>query len=76
MLRGIVLEIYFDSADEPAVLCPLPDFFGDGCNGKGIEFASRFVEKVPVAWNAYCPMPFRQSAKVIFRNDTDLKTTA
>jgi hypothetical protein len=34
------------------------------------------VEKVPVAWNAYCPMPFRQSAKVIFRNDTDLKTTA
>ena len=76
LLRGIVLEIYFDGAEDPAVLCPLPDFFGDGCNGKSIEFASRFVEKVPVAWNAYFPMPFKKSASVIFRNDTDLKTTA
>jgi len=76
LLRGVVLEIYFDGAEEPAVLCPLPDFFGDGCNGKAIEFASRFVEKVPVAWNAYFPMPFKQSARVNFRNDTDLKTTA
>ena len=76
LLRGIVLEIWFDGAEEPAVLCPLPDFFGDGCNGKGTEFASRFVEKVPIAWNAYFPMPFKQSARVVFRNDTDLKTTA
>lgn len=76
LLRGIVLEIYFDGADEPAVLCPLPDFFGDGCNGRSVEFASRFVEKVPFAWNAYFPMPFKQFAKVVFRNDTDLKTTA
>jgi hypothetical protein len=76
LLRGIVLEIRFDGAEEPAVLCPLPDFFGDGCNGKGIEFASRFVEKVSVAWNAYFPMPFKKSARVIFQNDTDLKTTA
>lgn len=76
LLRGVVLEIYFDGADEPAVLCPLPDFFGDGCNGRSMEFASRYVEKVPIAWNAYFPMPFKRSARVIFRNDTDLKTTA
>ncbi|HNQ87993.1 MAG TPA: DUF2961 domain-containing protein [Verrucomicrobiota bacterium] len=31
--RGIVLEITFDDASEPAVLCPLADFFGDGYNG-------------------------------------------
>jgi hypothetical protein len=76
LLRGIVLEIYFDDAPEPAVLCPLPDFYGDGCNGKSVEFASRFVEKVPVAWNAYFPMPFQKSARVIFRNDTDVNTMA
>ncbi|MBI5384980.1 MAG: DUF2961 domain-containing protein [Verrucomicrobia bacterium] len=76
LLRGIVVEIYFDDASEPAVLCPLPDFFGDGANGKSVEFASRFVEKVPVAWNAYFPMPFKTSAKVIFRNDTDVNTMA
>ncbi len=75
LLRGIVLEIYFDGAEQPAVLCPLPDFFGDGCNGRSLEFASRFVEKVPVAWNAYFPMPFRTSARVIVRNDTDVDAT-
>ena len=74
LLRGIVLEIAFDGAPEPAVLCPLPDFFCDGLNGKSAEFASRYVEKVPYAWNAYFPMPFRKSAKVTFRNDTDVDT--
>mgnify|MGYP001404459432 FL=1 len=40
MARGIVLEIRFDDAAEPAVCCPLADFFGDGCNGKEIGRAS------------------------------------
>ena len=76
LLRGIVLEITFDGAEEPAVLCPVPDFFGDGCNSRSVEFASRFFEKVPVAWNSYFPMPFRTSAKVVFRNDTDVNAVA
>ena len=28
--RGVVLEVWFDDAELPAVLCPLADFFGDG----------------------------------------------
>lgn len=76
LLRGIVLEIRFDGEDEPAVSCPLPDFFGDGLNGRSEPFASRFVEKVPFAWNAYFPMPFARSARVTFRNDTDVDTWA
>ena len=76
LLRGIVLEITFDGAPEPAVRCPLPDFFGDGLNGKSEYFASRYVEKVPIAYNAYFPMPFKESAKVVFRNDTDVDTMA
>ena len=71
--RGIVLEIYFDEAPEPAVMCPVADFFGDGCNGRGMDFASRFVEVVPAAYNAYFPMPFKTAAKVRLRNDTDAK---
>jgi hypothetical protein len=65
-----------DDAPEPAVLCPLPDFFGDGANGKSAHFASSFVEKVPEAWNAYFPMPFAKSARVVIRNDTDVDTAA
>ncbi|HNR99866.1 MAG TPA: DUF2961 domain-containing protein [Planctomycetota bacterium] len=76
LMRGLVLQIRFDGAAEPAVLCPLPDFFCDGLNGRSAEFAARYVEKVPVALNAYFPMPFKEAAEVVIRNDTDVKATA
>lgn len=69
--RGVVLEIYFDGAKSPAVMCPLADFFGDGCNGESMDFSSRFIECAPWSYNCYIPMPFKESARVILRNDTD-----
>ncbi len=69
--RGIVLEIYFDGAEQPAVACPLADFFGDGCNGKSMYFSTPLIECAPWSYNCYVPMPFAQRAKVILRNDTD-----
>ena len=68
--RGIVLIIYFDDATEPAVACPLADFFGDGSNGYSMDFSSNLIECAPGSYNAYIPMPFKKSAKVILRNDT------
>lgn len=68
--RGIVLEIWFDDAEEPAVLCPLGDFFGDGCNGNSMYFSSLFIECAPWSYNCYIPMPFKSRARVILRNDT------
>ncbi|MHB8955065.1 MAG: DUF2961 domain-containing protein [Pirellulaceae bacterium] len=69
--RGIVLEIYFDNAEEPAVACPLADFFGDGCNGKSMYFSTPWIECAPWSYNCYFPMPFAKHARVILRNDTD-----
>ena len=75
--RGIVLEIWFDDAKEPAVHSPLADFFGDGCNGKGEPFSSLLVECPPGnragagSYNCYIPMPFKTRARVMLRNDTD-----
>lgn len=69
--RGIVLEIWFDDAKEPAVMCPLADFFGDGCNGESMEFSSLFIECAPWSYNCYIPMPFKSRARVYLRNDTD-----
>lgn len=68
--RGVVLEIWFDDSPSPAVLCPLADFFGDGCNGKSMDFTSLFIECAPWCYNCYIPMPFERSARVILRNDT------
>jgi len=69
--RGVVLEIWFDDAQEPAVLCPLADFFGDGCNGSAMYFSSRLIECAPWSYNCYFPMPFAKRARVVLRNDTD-----
>ena len=69
--RGVVLEITFDGAKTPAVMCPLADFFGDGCGGDSMHFSSRFIECAPWSYNAYFPMPFETSACVVLRNDTD-----
>ena len=69
--RGVVLEIYFDGAETPAVMCPLADFFGDGCGGKSMNFSSKFIECAPWSYNCYFPMPFKESARVVLRNDTD-----
>lgn len=69
--RGIVIEIYFDGEEEPAVRSPLADFFGDGCNGQSTYFSAQLIECAPWSYNAYIPMPFKESAKVILRNDTE-----
>jgi len=69
--RGVVIEIWFDDANVPAVMCPLSDFFGDGCNGNSMYFTSNLVECAPWSYNCYFPMPFKSRAKVILRNDSD-----
>jgi len=69
--RGIVLEIWFDDAKQPAVACPVADFFGDGCNGGAMDFSSKLIECAPWSYNCYFPMPFASRARVILRNDTD-----
>jgi len=73
--RGIVLEIWFDDASEPAVMSPLADFFGDGCNGESMYFTSLFIECAPWSYNCYIPMPFKSRARVYLRNDTDESAT-
>lgn len=73
--RGVVLEIWFDDAAEPAVQCPLADFFGDGCNGQSEYFTSLFIECAPWSYNCYIPMPFKSRARVYLRNDTDKDLT-
>lgn len=69
--RGIVLEIWFDDASTPAVLSPLADFFGDGCNGRSADFGANLIECAPWSYNCYFVMPFRTRARVLLRNDTD-----
>jgi hypothetical protein len=69
LARSVVLEIFFDDAQPPAVSVPLGDFFADG-TGRATYFTTPFVEKTPDAYNCYIPMPFKKSARVTLRNDS------
>jgi hypothetical protein len=73
--RGIVLQIWFDDAEQPAVLSPLGDFFGDGCIGGSMYFSTPLIECAPWSYNCYFPMPFEKRARVILRNDTERDTS-
>jgi len=68
--RGLILEIYYNNQEVPAVRCPLADFFADGCNGKAKHFSALFIEKLPESYNCYFPMPFEKSIRITLRNET------
>src|SRR5260370_41631530 len=57
-LRELVLRVYWDGADKPAVECPLGDFYGLGF-GKYVEYKSAPIAIGGIkALNFYWPMPF------------------
>jgi hypothetical protein len=69
--RGIVMEIWFDGEASPAVMSPLADFFGDGANGRSMDFSAGLLECAPWSYNSYFAMPFKTRARVCLRNDTE-----
>ncbi|MGW1453378.1 glycoside hydrolase family 172 protein [Salegentibacter agarivorans] len=75
MLRSLVIEMYWDNAEKPAVTVPIGDFFGIGL-GERVAFESTFFsDPEERSFNCYIPMPFKTSAKIIVRNESakDLK---
>jgi hypothetical protein len=69
--RSMVLRIYWDGEDEPAVESPIGDFFAVG------HGLLRTVNSMPVAvgsdgraLNCYWPMPFTKGARITISNDS------
>jgi hypothetical protein len=69
VLRNLVLRIYWDGSEHPAVEAPLGDFF---CNG----FAERaLVTSIPIVvaptggMNSYFAMPFRKQARIVIDSE-------
>jgi hypothetical protein len=71
MLRGMILEAWWDQADEPAIRAPLGEFFGQMC-GQMVKFESVFFS-APEARSFCCilPMPFRTGMRLRLTNTTD-----
>ncbi len=67
--RSVVMRVYWDGEKEPSVSVPLVDFFCDP-NGTMEEIDTVLVDKKR-GWNAYFPMPFRKSARIVLYCDDE-----
>lgn len=66
----IVLRIYWDGADAPAVEAPVGDFFGCGF-GERKEVRSNMVQVIGGdSYNCFWPMAFYDSARITLTNES------
>ena len=76
VLRDVVIRMYWDDCDIPAVEAPIGDFF---CNGFGERCD---VNSLPIVvcptggFNSYFQMPFRKKAKITITNQHPKDITA
>jgi hypothetical protein len=67
-MRAFVLEVFYDGRAEPSISVPLLDFFGCPL-GRPVPLASMLaVVAEGRGFNAYFPMPFRESMRVELSN--------
>ena len=72
-LRALILEVFYDGADEPSISVPLVDFFGVP-HGRPVDYESAFTSILEGrGFNAYLPMPFRERIRVELWNSAPVR---
>jgi len=68
VMRGLHFDVFYDGSTEPSVSVPCLDFFGLP-HGRPVAYASALTSaQEGRGFNAYFPMPFRQSVRVELTN--------
>ncbi len=65
--RNIILRAYWDGSNEPAIWCPVGDFFGRACGDK--PYASLPLGMTDDGDYSFWRMPFRKAAKITLTNE-------
>jgi len=74
ILKTLLLRLYWDGAEQPAVAAPVGDFFGAGLC-EVASFASRYFGTSSGGFFCKWPMPFRKGFRVELENmDPELDT--
>ena len=76
LVRELVVKMYWDDEKQPSVECPMVDFF---CDPAGLrEQVNTPLLNKRRGFNAYFPMPFRKSARVVldYQGDENLATSS
>jgi hypothetical protein len=71
MLRSLVLKIYWDKEEKPAVSVPFGDFFGIGLGKTAVYENALFANPEGRSFNCFVQMPFKTAAKVELVNESD-----
>ena len=71
MLRGLVINMYWDGETKPAVSAPFGDFFGVGVGKTAVFDNALFANPEGRSFNSFVQMPFKESAKIEITNETD-----
>ncbi len=71
MLRSLWIDMFWDGASTPAVSVPLGDFFGVALGHKVTFENALFSDPEGRSFNCVIPMPYRRSAQVVIRNESD-----
>lgn len=67
MFKALVLRIYWDGSETPAVEAPVGDFFGDGqCEFSC--FTSQFIGSSSGGFFSYWPMPYAKGFRIEIEN--------
>ncbi|MEZ3434119.1 MAG: DUF2961 domain-containing protein [Lachnospiraceae bacterium] len=67
-LRGVLIEMYWDGADTPAVRAPIGDFFCHGIGRMSVVKNALFSSPEGRSFNCFIPMPFKTGMRVIIKN--------
>lgn len=68
-LRKLVIRMYWDDVEDPAVDVPFGDFFG--CAFEYRQYVSQYLGMTSGGYVCYFPMPFEKSAKIQIVNETN-----
>ena len=71
MLRGLVINMYWDGAEKPAVSAPIGDFFGQGFERRLAFENELFSSGEGRSFVSFISMPFKVGARIEIINDTD-----
>lgn len=70
-LRGLVLNMYWDNAEKPAVSVPFGDFFGIGLGKTAVYENALFANPEGRSFNSFVQMPFKEAARIELVNELD-----
>jgi hypothetical protein len=68
VMRAMVLEVFYDGAEEPSISVPALDFFGVGCGRPQPMSSALTAIQEGRGFNSFMPMPFDSHLRMTFTN--------